>query len=589
MLGAPSAMTEPEPVECPHGTRCGGCSFLGVPYALQLVQKGSLVRRAFARYPEHAALPIEPVSGAVPTHGYRVRAKLVWSPDGSLGLFARDSHDVVDIPECRMLAPPLLRVANVARRERGALDLTGLDLRLVDRGVLVTLIAAQGTPLAALEQLARRLSEASPEIVGVAASFRAHDAVSLLGKGHVRLLGEEVEPHHVRPGGPYHLAAHGAFVQAHLGQAERAHAAIEGALRELSARRVLELYAGSAALSLSLAQAGFELTAVEAFGPALAHAERAAREQRLALLTVSGQAERVTRALAERRERFDAVIVNPPRRGLAVDVRRALAELEPSAILYMSCDAATLARDLRHFAELGYRTAALWPFDMIPYSDAVESLVVMRRGALPPPHVLHADHELIAIAASGYEGHTLLERVRGLPGAEQAVALAPLDEAHSGITLFARSAAALAGVHAALAAGAQTFIALARGVTHKKGRIRRPLKGQRRSPPPVTSYQRQALEAGHSLVTVEPDSAGARQICQHFAGIGHPILGDTRYGDAPSNLFFEHRHGLDRPFLHCSAIRLTRDSGPFELSCPLPGDLASVLASASEPAAAHRE
>jgi 23S rRNA (uracil1939-C5)-methyltransferase len=553
------------------------------------MQKGALVRRAFERYPEHAALPIEPVSGAAPTHGYRVRAKLVWGADGSLGLFARDSHAVVDIPECRMLAPPLLRVANLVRRERGTLDLTGLDLRLVDRGVLVTLSAPPGTPLTALEQLARRLCEASGEIVGVAASFRAHDSVSVLGKGHVRLFGEEVEPHHVRASGPYHLAAHGAFVQAHLGQAERAHAAIEGALRELSARRVLELYAGSAALSLALAAAGFELTAVEAFGPALAHAERAAREQQLALHTVSGQAERVTRTLAERGERFDAVIVNPPRRGLSVDVRRALAELEPSALLYMSCSAATLARDLRHFAELGYRAQTLWPFDMIPYSDAVESLVVLRRGALPPPYVLYANAELIAIAASGYEGTTLLERVRGLPGSEQAVALAPLDEAHSGITLFARSAATLPALQTALASGAQTFIALARGVTHKKGRIRRPLNGQRRSPPPVTSYQRTALEAGHSLLKVEPDLAGARQICQHFAGIGHAILGDARYGDAPSNRFFEHRHGLDRRFLHCSAIRLARDSGSLELSCPLPADLASVLASASEPAAAHRE
>ncbi len=82
-----------------------------MPYAEQLVEKGALARRAFDRYAEHGALQFEPVGAAKPTVGYRVRAKLVRDASGSLGLFARDSHSVVDIPECRVLAPPLLRVA----------------------------------------------------------------------------------------------------------------------------------------------------------------------------------------------------------------------------------------------------------------------------------------------------------------------------------------------------------------------------------------------------------------------------------------------------------------------------------------------
>ncbi len=394
------AMTDPDPLECPHGPRCGGCAFLSVPYAEQLLQKGGSVRRAFDRYPEHAALRFEPVGAATPTTAYRVRAKLVWSTDGSLGLFARDSHSVVDIPECRVLAPPLLRVAAAARvhlrAARVAID--GLDLRVVDRGVLVTLIAPQGTPLAALEDAAHALCAASTDVVGVAASFREAGSVAVLGTGHAVLVGNDVEPHHLRRGGPYHLAAYGAFAQAHLGQAERAHVAIENALRELSARKVLELYAGSAALSLGLAAAGFELTAVEAFAPALAQAERAAREQRLALRTVSGQAERVVRELGARGVPFDAVIVNPPRRGLSVDVRRAIAQLGPAALLYMSCDPATLARDLRHLHELGFAAEEVWPFDMIPHSEAVECLVVARQSAVPSPRVVHEDAELIAVA-----------------------------------------------------------------------------------------------------------------------------------------------------------------------------------------------
>jgi 23S rRNA (uracil1939-C5)-methyltransferase len=577
-------MTLDAPFECPHGARCGGCAFLGVPYAEQLLQKSDLVRHALARYPEHRALELEAVGGATPTVAYRIRAKLVFDEAGALGLFTRDSHAVIDIPECRVLALPLQRVANAARDTLRHAKLDGLDLRLVDRGVLVTLIAQRGTPVQKLEQAARALCAASRDVIGVAASFREAGSATVLGTGHVLLVGNEAEPHHLLDSGPYHLAAHGAFTQAHLGQANEAHRAIERALSGLGAHHVLELYAGSGALSLRLAARGFTLTAADAFAPALAHAERAAHEQRLALRTMNGHAERVARELAARGGRFDAVIVNPPRRGLSVEVRRSIARLEPRAVLYMSCDPATLARDLGHFRELGFAATELWPFDMIPHSDAVECLVVLHRGALPPLHVVHEDEALIAISKSGYDAsephsHSLLARVRGLPEASQAESLYALDADCSGLALFARHPATLPTLKAALDAGGLTFSALARGVSHKKGRIRRPLKGKKQAEPPCTQYQRDALHGGHSLLSIEPDAPSPTQIREHLAGVGHPILGDARYGDAASNTFFEHRHGLDRSFLHCSAARLVLPAGALSLVAPLPGELAAVLAS----------
>jgi 23S rRNA (uracil1939-C5)-methyltransferase len=70
-----------------------------------------------------------------------------------------------------------------------------------------------------------------------------------------------------------------------------------------------------------------------------------------------------------------------------------------------------------------------------------------------------------------------------------------------------------------------------------------------------------------------------------LVGVGHPILGDARFGDPPSNVFFEHRHGLDRSFLHCSAVTLAFSSGHLTLEAPLPGELQATLASLAEQAA----
>jgi len=587
-------MTESESLDCPHGEKCGGCAFLGVPYAEELIRKQSAVRRGLARYPQLATLKLAAVAGARPTQAYRARAKLVFGKDGALGLFTRDSHAVVDIPECRVLAPPLLRVVAAARRALAhatpALD--GLDVRLVDDGVLATLIAPQGTQISDLERLARALRAETSEVRSVAASFREAGAATVLGTGHVLLSGDEVSPHHLLEKGPYHLAAHGAFTQAHVGQANAAHARIEQALKELGASRVLELYAGSGALALRLAAAGFDVTAVEAFGPALAHVERAAREQKLALKTINGQAERALRNLDPGSDRFQALLVNPPRRGLSLEVRRRASALEPSAILYMSCDPATLARDLAHLGELGYAAEELWPFDMIPHSSAVESLVVLRRATPPPPRLLYEHEHWFSVLKSGYEPVSpeagfpvsLLDRVRKLPGASNAVPLAAqrLDLDSSGVCLFARTEAELPALEQAFRAGTQTFVALCRGVTHKRGRIRRPVREAGRVISANTRYLREGVRGGHSLLTVWPELASPPQLRQLLLGIGHPLLGDARFGDVASNTHFDHRHGLDRSFLHCSAVTLVGATSHVTCEAPLPGELKAVLESLAE-------
>jgi 23S rRNA (uracil1939-C5)-methyltransferase len=79
-----------------------------------------------------------------------------------------------------------------------------------------------------------------------------------------------------------------------------------------------------------------------------------------------------------------------------------------------------------------------------------------------------------------------------------------------------------------------------------------------------------------------PEQASPAQLRQLLLGVGHPLLGDTRIGDAASNTFFEHRHGLDRSFLHCSAVTLVSPSSHITCEAPLPGELKAVLDSLAE-------
>ena len=96
---------------------------------------------------------------------------------------------------------------------------------------------------------------------------------------------------------------------------------------------------------------------------------------------------------------------------------------------------------------------------------------------------------------------------------------------------------------------------------------------------------RLAVAAGHSVLRVVPEHGRTHQIRRHLAAIGHPVLGDDRYGHAMTNRYFEEKNGLDRAFLHCVRIELDHPDGAGRVlvEAPLTGDLRAVLERTSGP------
>lgn len=611
-------------VACDHADRCGGCPLLDLTYDEQLARKRTRVVQALARYPSLASVVAGPVAPAEPIVSYRTRAKLIVAPDGAIGLFAQGGgHHVVDIPRCRVLAPVLATVAAALRERVRAAEATGgalapfeqsgrgalraVDLREVRNAdgdpsrVLVTLVvdrSRSGADPAALRLAAHDLLQSVPEVVGVAANFHVGDAPQILGAETVVLAGAARAAD--RLGSSVHFATFGSFVQAHRGQAARLHALLAEAvglpaMRAGASRtgpRVLDLYAGSGSIGLALAAGGARIVLVESFAPASAQAAEAAQAQGLDVETVCGDAATILQARAERRDRFDAVIVNPPRRGTSPRAREALAKLDPATIAYVSCNPETLARDLAHLARLGYRTASLQPLDMIPLTDEVETVAILRRDEIPPPSVLYQDAEVLVVDKGPFEPVTpqgeyvgsLLARTRRIPGAEQAVPVQRADAGTSGLMVFVRRTEHVAKWQRALSDVLTRAIHLAavRGITPVKGRIPRGQPPPGSAGSPGTRYRRVSTPAGHTLLRVVAEASDARRapsIREHLASIGHPVLGDERHGHAPTNRYLAEKCGLDRTFLHCARLELVHpDSGtPLVVEAPLPGDLVAVL------------
>jgi 23S rRNA (uracil1939-C5)-methyltransferase len=559
-------------LDCPKLERCPGCPLGGKPYAAGVLQKEQEVRDVFASFATlKPAIP--PARAAIPTLAYRLRAKLV-AQDRALGLYERGSHRVVDVSGCRVLSMRLTAASEALRRAL-PLPIHGADLRETEGGVLVTLLTDSEPARAELEQAAQALL-ATGTVSSVAVSVRPEGSVRLLAGEPEVVAGPQVSRHRLSEEAPYAYAAHGGFVQAHGGQARQVQRDIAAGLAErcggLPACRVLELFAGNGSLALALARAGAEVTAVEAYAPAIALAERAAREQGLRLRAVADDAGRFLRKHAAG---FDALVVNPPRRGLESGLRRALRAASPRAVAYLSCNPQTLARDLWHLQQLGLGVVSAEPLDMIPWSDAVEVLCWLEPCAPPAPRVLFEDEHWQALDKPPYER---------LSGDDHFVVPGQLGTETSGVVFRAKTPNAAASLRQALLDAEREFKLLVRGNLRKQGTVTR----RHQSPAACGArYKKQASVGRHSLVSALLKDVDEAAALRDFASIGHPVLGDAHYGDARSNQHLEHRHGLDRAFVHCTAIRLRSHTGEeLHVRSELPPDLAQVLASLSsdEPA-----
>lgn len=621
-------------VICEHADRCAGCPLIGLPYPAQLAHKRGRVVESFAQYPELELTYVQATLAAEPITAYRTRAKLVVAPrdehDPSggivIGLYASGGgHVVLDTPKCRVVSPAIAEVAAAVRElaaegdsvlarvtlspTRGAQALVrAIDLREArdgeDHTVLVTWVASRDdvrTPevLEELRAAARLLRERQPRVLGVALNLKEGDSPQLLGNELIVLDGEITARDRI--GEITHLATYGAFVQAHRGQAHRVHELLADALSVRPGERVLDLYGGSGAIGLALAARGANVSVIESFSPAAKLALESAKRLPAGSGTfeatpgeVSDVLPKLIRAAGESRA-ADIVVINPPRRGIAPLVREQLALLAPRAIGYVSCDPETLARDLDHLRRLGYSPVLVQPLDMIPLTDEVETVAILKRAEIPAPRVAYSDDEVVVVEKSAHEPTTpqgeyvgsLLTRVRNLPGCEDAVPVHRLDVGTSGLVLFARRAEFVTAWAEALNGplGRKIYLAAARGRSPSKGAITRDLRDEGRLVPARTRYRWLGGAGGHSVLRVIPEHGRTHQIRRHLAAIGHPVLGDERYGHAPTNRFFEEKHALDRTFLHCIRLELTHPRTGLRLivETPLPGDLRLPLSRCGGP------
>lgn len=337
---------------CPVFGRCGGCQLQHLGYADQLAFKEEQVRVQMRRLAGLKDAPVRPILPAPEPFGYRNQVQWSLTPAGELGFRGQGSHDVVPVGACPIAHPAI----NTAR---GLLNLepdTGLE-RVTIR------VDESGDPLLVLEPY-----DETPEVsldFSMAAAVLREDGTSFA-------LAERDWLDVVVKGRPFRVSA-GSFFQINLAQAERLVDLVLEALEPAHDQIVFDLYCGVGLFSAFVAPLVAQVVGVEAYGPAIDDAALNLDD----FDNVSLYAADVDEALPVLDVKPSAVVLDPPRAGLSATAADRLGESGAARIAYVSCDPATLARDVARLARHGYRLAWAQPVDMFPQTFHIETVALL--------------------------------------------------------------------------------------------------------------------------------------------------------------------------------------------------------------------
>ena len=392
-FGKIAALAEPSPArrqpDCPYYGRCGGCDFRHMSYEEELWAKRTRVQDALARI-GGAEVTVEEILGAEQPLHYRNKSIYPISPAGEVGFYRARSHQVVHVEHCLIQKPEADALAQAVRdyiarfRVEPYNEATGrgllrhLYVRTSCRGESLACLLVNGSRLPHEQELVDMLRAAAPGVCGVVLGENTRRGNAILGDRYRTLWGRDYLTDTLC-GLELRLSVP-SFYQVNHDQAQRLYekaleyAGLTG--RELA----VDLYCGAGTITQVLAHRARHVIGGEIVPEAIRDAEDSARRNGVDNVEfLCGDASRLAAELRQRGLRPDVICVDPPRKGLAPDVVEAAASMEPERIVYVSCDPATLARDVARFAPLGYCPVRACAVDLFPGTAHIETVCLLSK------------------------------------------------------------------------------------------------------------------------------------------------------------------------------------------------------------------
>lgn len=392
---------------------CGGCSLQHMSYEAQLKHKKDVVADALQRIGGlDRGFIIHDTIGMDKPFFYRNKAQYpVGTLDGKIvtGFYAKGSHNIVPSDECGIQHPlsEKLRKRIELFMEREGLSAydeknhTGLVRHIVTRaavrtGELMAIIVLNilhlhdcphtfnnlqklhDCPRSLGEALADFIDEEVPECTSIYLNFNKERTNVILGNENRLIYGKETITEYIGDLA-FEISPH-SFFQVNPLQTEKLYAKTLEYAALTGRENVFDLYCGIGTITLFLAQKAGHVYGVESVEPAVENARKNAARNRISNASfICGQAETVIPRMYAEGHRADVVVVDPPRKGCDQKLLDTLVKMSPSRIVYVSCNPATLARDIKFLTANGFRLAEVQPVDMFPWTGNVECVAKVEK------------------------------------------------------------------------------------------------------------------------------------------------------------------------------------------------------------------
>lgn len=374
---------------CPHYGQCGGCQLLHMDYKMELRFKSDKITQALWRI---AGLNVKPVTvrGVEPCLFYRNKVQYPVGPNGEIGFFRQGSHQVIDAELCLLCDGMLSDVRRSVKAWMEEFSIppydekthTGLlrHLYLREDGFrhVLCVLVVNGDSLPHEKELVERVRKTRRVTVeGILLNTNTQRTNVVLGD-QTRLLWGKDHLEDTLCGLTFKVSPH-SFFQVNRSQAQELYWRVEELAALTGKETVLDLYCGTGTIGLTLAAKAKEVIGVEVVPQAIQDAKvNAWRNDIENARFLCADAAHAAAQLEREGVRPDVIVVDPPRKGLSPEVLEVLLSMAPERIVYVSCDPATLARDLKTLCR-DYTLTHVEGVDMFPRTHHVETVCLLER------------------------------------------------------------------------------------------------------------------------------------------------------------------------------------------------------------------
>jgi 23S rRNA (uracil1939-C5)-methyltransferase len=363
---------------CPYYNDCGGCHYMHLPYDYQKELKRTHIIKALERIGRIPNPSIESTVQSPQELNYRNRS-IFHFKDGKIGYIGSPKQDLVDIKKCLICNVQINEALRFVReRFRDFQQINHLLIKTTQDPKSISFVFSVKSSIRD-EALTIFKESRFDTAVSVFESFTPTESSLIFGYKYDLICGSESTEERIDKF-KFELSPL-SFFQVNTEQAKSIIRILtDDHEKDFLGKKVLELYSGVGLFSIPVSKIAGEVTAIESSRQAVLDASRNCKLNCANnIKTIEGKVREESYKLAKNGDKFDVVLLDPPRQGADRKLLENITMLNPEMIFYISCSPPTLARDLRYLVESGYRLSKVIPVDMFPQTYHIESVSILQK------------------------------------------------------------------------------------------------------------------------------------------------------------------------------------------------------------------